>query len=150
MILEQLVGAGASGMFKEPEYNSTTGAYNICGSALTGAELEKLMQSVGWSEHFLPTLEIMKITDKYAKAFNKYLSDKCGKYDIHFQNFRGNEYGTTYNRVVIDDNYNGRTITVIDGMKSAGGKYVVYLNGAHISKNKFSSLKGLAEFIETW
>lgn len=154
MKIGELIDASSSSLFKQPEKRSNELGqivYDVCGEIMQPIELENLARSLGWLDHFLPTDELFEIEGKYAKAFKKYLTNnKLANCEITFQNCRGNDYGTTYNRVFIQDNYNGRTLTIIDGMKSAGGRYVVYLNKRHIYSAKASSMKGLVEYIDRW
>ena len=124
--------------------------FKVAGELLTEAQLERMLTDIGWMEHAVSTDEAVGITKSYMNAFKKSMTneDFWNNLELTFQNKKDSEYGRTFDRVVIK--YPRKfSYTLIKGMKSAGGAYVLYNTGDATCIKKCRTMKQVIEYIET-
>lgn len=120
-------------------------------TTITLDDAEKLCRVFGWTEHRVSAFEALDKTEKFVKSIKSNMKDeRLLEYTkIEFQNKRDTEYGRTFDRIVFDGPGTKR-FTIIHGMKSAGGSYVVYELGKALVLTKCRTLKNVVDFIEKY
>lgn len=142
--LIELQKNGALNIQYEPGSNKAT----LGGIAITKEQAIQIVQNLGWAEYVLHPFEIIDKTNKFARGIKSHLKDKIliENTEVMFQNKRGNTYGKTFDRIVLEFP-RVFSYSIIYNMENSGGKYVIYEVGKALPLQKCRNLKAVSEFI---
>ena len=103
-------------------------------------------------QSFLPHREIFqspaRLIPAFARGLKSHLKDQIllENTEVIFQNKRGNTYGKTFDRIVLEFP-RVFSYSIIYNMENSGGKYVIYEVGKALPLKKCRNLKAVSEFI---
>lgn len=131
------------------KYEKGQSVASIGDMQVTLEQATQLASQLGWIEYVLSPFEIIDKTNKFIRGLKNNLTrEDMWKAQVQFQNRHSNEYGKTFDRIVVQTRKLG--FVIIYNMEHAGGKYVVYELGKQIPAAKCRNLKAVSEFINNF